>query len=393
MKCPECHYIRKRRETVPEWQCPNCGIAYNKHPDYFQTYNFKIKLLYKIYPKNKEIKAHTIYVYLYKNHLNIEHIQFAFLNKDKVIIRLGLGSDLFIYSAEIFEVLNSTSKKLPKLQEHHKKAIIEYILPEYLKDSLPKDNTKKSNEIIGLPSSNKKYNFYSVFLNRLSIVVIIGTILFIYYDFNYYIIHQGLGFGYIYKSQTPEEREALARYYSQNNKIKTSNAPNKNIFNGTFINSSLNDEGDKGLSKLLGENGEQQNIDEGIRLLTQSAERGNRKSQYNLGMAYYEGYGLDNDKKKALFWLIKAAENGEEKAQYNVGIMYLRGEGTIKNKNKALYWIKKSADQGFTPAINLLSQIKEVNEKPIPVYEELPSHKLIYKKEDKNGTLFTDSPN
>ena len=34
MKCPGCGYVRKDNEYAPEWQCPSCGIAYNKHPDY-----------------------------------------------------------------------------------------------------------------------------------------------------------------------------------------------------------------------------------------------------------------------------------------------------------------------------------------------------------------------
>lgn len=28
--CPKCRYVRKAVEKVPDWQCPNCGIAYAK---------------------------------------------------------------------------------------------------------------------------------------------------------------------------------------------------------------------------------------------------------------------------------------------------------------------------------------------------------------------------
>ena len=35
MNCPKCQYIRKKTDASPKWQCPNCGIAYNKHqPEY-----------------------------------------------------------------------------------------------------------------------------------------------------------------------------------------------------------------------------------------------------------------------------------------------------------------------------------------------------------------------
>lgn len=29
-KCPKCYYIRQADDYAPEWQCPNCGIAYTK---------------------------------------------------------------------------------------------------------------------------------------------------------------------------------------------------------------------------------------------------------------------------------------------------------------------------------------------------------------------------
>lgn len=30
MFCPKCNYIRTAQDTAPEWQCPACGVAYNK---------------------------------------------------------------------------------------------------------------------------------------------------------------------------------------------------------------------------------------------------------------------------------------------------------------------------------------------------------------------------
>ncbi len=28
--CPQCRYARKPDETVPDWQCPNCSVVYQK---------------------------------------------------------------------------------------------------------------------------------------------------------------------------------------------------------------------------------------------------------------------------------------------------------------------------------------------------------------------------
>jgi ribosomal protein L37AE/L43A len=30
IQCPRCGYVRKENEDVPDWQCPACGVAYNK---------------------------------------------------------------------------------------------------------------------------------------------------------------------------------------------------------------------------------------------------------------------------------------------------------------------------------------------------------------------------
>jgi glutaredoxin len=29
-RCPRCRYERQRTDTAPDWQCPSCGVAYNK---------------------------------------------------------------------------------------------------------------------------------------------------------------------------------------------------------------------------------------------------------------------------------------------------------------------------------------------------------------------------
>lgn len=28
--CPKCNHVRQGNETVPDWQCPSCGVAYSK---------------------------------------------------------------------------------------------------------------------------------------------------------------------------------------------------------------------------------------------------------------------------------------------------------------------------------------------------------------------------
>ncbi|MFC1750634.1 hypothetical protein ACFL2V_17715 [Pseudomonadota bacterium] len=33
MQCPKCQYVRSHSDSAPRWQCPNCGIAYEKVRD------------------------------------------------------------------------------------------------------------------------------------------------------------------------------------------------------------------------------------------------------------------------------------------------------------------------------------------------------------------------
>ena len=33
-QCPKCQYIRSPEDLVPDWQCPSCGIAYQKYESY-----------------------------------------------------------------------------------------------------------------------------------------------------------------------------------------------------------------------------------------------------------------------------------------------------------------------------------------------------------------------
>ena len=64
-----------------------------------------------------------------------------------------------------------------------------------------------------------------------------------------------------------------------------------------------------------------------------SAQQGNAFAQCNLGLAYYEGKGVDKkDDKKSVEWWEKSANQGNAVAQCNLGGMYYNGEG-VDEKN------------------------------------------------------------
>lgn len=84
--------------------------------------------------------------------------------------------------------------------------------------------------------------------------------------------------------------------------------------------------------------------------LIAAAEEGNAEAQNQLGDAYFDGIGIEQDYAKAFEWYFLAAEQGHEKAQYNVAYAYANGIGTQKNVEEAIKWYGRSADHGVALA-------------------------------------------
>ncbi len=80
--------------------------------------------------------------------------------------------------------------------------------------------------------------------------------------------------------------------------------------------------------------------------LYNAAQSGDVNSQFELALCYHYGYGVGQDRSKALYWTLQAANNGSIAAQYNVGWYYENGEGTKANQYTAYNWYKKAAEAG-----------------------------------------------
>lgn len=89
---------------------------------------------------------------------------------------------------------------------------------------------------------------------------------------------------------------------------------------------------------------------EQIKNLTEGAENGDVDSQFNLGLLYDNGQGVEQDDKIAAIWYKKAAEQGHAKAQFYLGNMYEDGQGVPQNDEDAVYWYRRAAVQGYTDA-------------------------------------------
>jgi len=75
-----------------------------------------------------------------------------------------------------------------------------------------------------------------------------------------------------------------------------------------------------------------------LRLIRPLANDGDASAQFNLGLMYATGQGVEQDSTAAALWFRKAAEQGYVSAQSNLGTMYLYGRGVTQDDNEALIW-------------------------------------------------------
>jgi TPR repeat protein len=87
------------------------------------------------------------------------------------------------------------------------------------------------------------------------------------------------------------------------------------------------------------------------------AELGDVEAQYNLGVMYDEGTGVEQDFVKAAGWYRKAAEQGFLDAQANLGMMYYHGTGVSRDHKEAARWLRKAADRGDAESAEILRRI------------------------------------
>jgi TPR repeat protein len=88
-----------------------------------------------------------------------------------------------------------------------------------------------------------------------------------------------------------------------------------------------------------------------------AALRGDKNSEFNVGVIYERGIGVDKNETLAAQWYEKAAHEGHADAQYNLAIMYASGRGVAKDDAQAMMWLALAARQGDKEARKLLLEI------------------------------------
>jgi len=82
----------------------------------------------------------------------------------------------------------------------------------------------------------------------------------------------------------------------------------------------------------------------------QLAEKGDAKSQTNLGILYFNGKGVLKDYKTALKLFKMAGDQGDPEAQFILGKIYIEGDGVARSLRNAKYWVNLAFENEFDGA-------------------------------------------
>lgn len=170
-----------------------------------------------------------------------------------------------------------------------------------------------------------------------------------------------------------EERKKVEKI--QSNK-KSENTKLDNLFNELKI---LNEQSVGKLENMIALTMiSELKYDEAIPYLVTAAQNGYQKAQYNLGLCYQDGLGVDKDEKIAFYYFKMAAENNHPNAAYNCAVYYLKYDENIemgikylrisvKNDNemdcakKMLAILLISQEEYYQEAFYLLLNLKETD--------------------------------
>ena len=85
------------------------------------------------------------------------------------------------------------------------------------------------------------------------------------------------------------------------------------------------------------------------------AERGDAEAQFNLGVSYEKGNGVQQDYAEAIRWYRLATAQGYVAAMWNLWEMYGRNLGVPRDPSKASQWFRQGAAEGDAVAQYILS--------------------------------------
>jgi TPR repeat protein len=94
-----------------------------------------------------------------------------------------------------------------------------------------------------------------------------------------------------------------------------------------------------------------------VSYLRMAAYRDHPGAQLMLAIAYEYGNGVPRDYRLAAQWMRSAAEKGDATAQYYLGLYYRDGRGVVQSDQQAYEWIRRSIEgDAPRPAVQQTSQ-------------------------------------
>lgn len=123
----------------------------------------------------------------------------------------------------------------------------------------------------------------------------------------------------------------------------------------------------------------QKSYEEAVKWWRLSAEQGNTKALYNLGICYFYGHGVLKDVIEAVRLYRLAGEQLYLPSLYSLGVCYYNGQGVVKDLKEAYFWFnisaidgEKSAQRARDLALKTLSEtdIEHVQNRSTSWFEE-----------------------
>ena len=85
--------------------------------------------------------------------------------------------------------------------------------------------------------------------------------------------------------------------------------------------------------------------------------RDSPEAQYNLGLLYLDGKGVEPSQLAAANWFSKAAVQGLPEAAMDYGVLVFRGEGVQRNETVGAKWMLIAARHGNIVAQNRVAKL------------------------------------
>lgn len=102
----------------------------------------------------------------------------------------------------------------------------------------------------------------------------------------------------------------------------------------------------------------QSNSESALEWWTKAVDWGYVASCTNIGSAYLEGSsGVDQNKKKAVYWYQRGAEGGDFDSMYRLARRYRDGDGTKRSYKLSKQWYEKAAEGGDVESMYHMGQL------------------------------------